>query len=140
MKKFALAFAAAAMAVTATPAMADPPHWAKAHGKRHKDKQKHRAHQRDHREYRASRVYDDRGYYAQPRRISRNSRIWRGDNGRYYCRRDNGTTGLLIGAGVGALAGHQIAGRGERTLGAILGGVIGGALGREIDRGNLRCR
>ena len=66
--------------------------------------------------------------------------MWRGRDGRYYCKRDNGTTGLIIGAGVGALAGHELAGSGDRTLGAILGGVIGGVLGREIDRGDLRCR
>lgn len=124
MKKFALAVAAATLTLPlAAPAAADPPPWAKAHGKRAKD-----------------RVYDSRGYYIEPRRIDRNSYVWRGDNGRYYCKRDNGTTGLVIGAGVGALAGHELAGRGDRTLGAILGGVVGGLLGREIDRGSLRCR
>ena len=85
-------------------------------------------------------MYDDRGYYVEPRRITRNSRMWRGRDGRYYCKRDNGTTGLVIGAGVGALAGHEIAGRGDRTLGAILGGAVGALVGREIDRGSLRCR
>ena len=129
MKKLALAFAAGTMALTglgtAAPALADPPSWAPAHGKR--------AHDR-------VRDYDERGYYREPRRITRNSRMWRGDDGRYYCRRDNGTTGLVIGAGVGALAGHEIAGRGDRTLGAILGGAIGAIVGREIDRGSLHCR
>ncbi|OZA93562.1 glycine zipper 2TM domain-containing protein [Altererythrobacter sp. H2] len=123
MKKAFLAIAAAALAVPTAPAMADPPPWAPAHGKRAKD-----------------RAYDSRGYYVEPRRITRNSRIWRGDDGRYYCRRDNGTAGLVIGAGVGALAGHELAGRGDKTLGAVLGGVVGGLLGREIDRGSLRCR
>lgn len=122
MKKTLFAIAAASMAVTATPAMADPPPWAPAHGKRYKD----------------SRGYDDR--YYEPRRITRNSHMWRGDDGRYYCRRDNGTTGLVIGAGVGALAGHEIAGRGDRTLGAVLGGAVGAIIGREIDRGSLQCR
>lgn len=134
MKKFALAFAAATMALTglgtATPAAADPPHWAPAHGKRAKE----------HKRYRHARMYDDRGYYVQPRRITRSSYMWQGRDGRYYCKRDNGTTGLVIGAGVGALAGHEIAGRGDRTLGAILGGAIGAVVGREIDRGSLRCR
>lgn len=128
MKKMALAFAAAAMALpAATPAMADPPSWAKAHGKRAKE-----------RGYDAR--YDSRGRYVQPHRIDRSDRVWRANDGRYYCRRDNGTTGLVIGAGVGALAGHEIAGRGDRTLGAIIGGVAGGLLGREIDRGSLSCR
>ena len=54
--------------------------------------------------------------------------------------RDSGTTGLVIGAGVGALAGHELAGRGDKALGAILGGAVGAVIGREIDRGSLRCR
>lgn len=124
MKKTLFAIAAALMAVTAAPAMADPPPWAPAHGKRAKDAQ----------------LYDRHGRYYEPRRITRNSHMWRGDDGRYYCRRDNGTTGLVIGAGVGALAGHEIAGRGDRTLGAVLGGAVGAIIGREIDRGSLRCR
>ena len=124
MKKTLFAIAAASMAVTATPALADPPPWAPAHGKRYKD----------------ARIYDSYGRYREPRRIDYDSRMWRGDDGRYYCRRDNGTTGLVIGAGVGALAGHEIAGPGDRTLGAILGGAIGAIVGREIDRGSLRCR
>ena len=132
MKKIAIAFGAATLALTsigtAAPAAADPPSWAPAHGKRAKD----RAHR--------YRTYDDRGYYVQPRRISRNSHMWRGRDGRYYCKRDNGTTGLVIGAGVGALAGHELAGRGDRTLGAILGGAVGAVVGREIDRGSLSCR
>lgn len=140
MNKTLLALAAAAATITAlpiTPVFADPPPWAPAHGRR--------AHEREYddgyrREYRRERIYDARGRYYHPRRISRNSYVWRGRDGRYYCRRDNGTTGLIIGAGLGALAGHQIAGRGDRTLGAVLGGVLGGVLGREIDRGSLQCR
>lgn len=125
MKKFAIAFAAATMAVTSAPALADPPPHAPAHGKRAKDR---------------AAIYDARGYYITPRRITRDSYVWRGRDGRYYCKRDNGTTGLIIGAGVGALAGHELAGRGDRTLGALLGAAVGGVLGREIDRGNLQCR
>jgi hypothetical protein len=72
-----------------------------------------------------------------------NGQSWRGDDGRTYCRRDNGTTGLLIGGAAGALAGSEIAGRGDRTVGAIIGGIGGALLGRSIDRsGNngFRCR
>lgn len=123
MKKLALAFSAAVVAITATPALADPPPWAPAHGKRAKDA-----------------IYDSHGYYITPRRITRDSHVWRGDDGKYYCRRDNGTTGLLIGAGVGALAGHELAGRGDKTLGALLGAAVGGTIGRAIDRGDLQCR
>lgn len=130
MRTFILAAAVAALAVPAAPVLADPPAHAKAYGKRAKDH-----HRGDHR-----RVYDDRGRYSEPRRISRNDRMWRGNDGRYYCKRDNGTTGLVIGVGVGALAGNQLAGRGDKTLGTILGAVGGGLIGREIDRGSLNCR
>lgn len=124
MKKFAIILAAGAMTLTTSaPALADPPQHAKAHGKRAKQ----------------ARIYDDRGYYADPRRLSRDDRIWR-DGDRYYCRRDNGTTGLVIGAGVGALLGRTVDTRGDRTVGTVLGAIGGGLLGREIDRGELRCR
>lgn len=132
MKKSLLALIAAAMVLPAMPAAADPPPWAPAHGERR--------HHRDYDDYDRVRIYDTGGRYIHPRRITRDSYVWRGRDGRYYCRRDNGTTGLIIGAGVGALAGHELAGRGDRTLGAILGGVVGGVLGREIDRGDLQCR
>ena len=85
-----------------------------------------------------SRDYRDYRGYDEP--VYRSTRVWRGDDGRYYCRKENGTTGLLIGAAVGGLAGHEIAGRGDRTLGAILGAAGGALLGREIDRGGSRCR
>ena len=80
----------------------------------------------------------DRHYRGD--RVHRNTRVWRGNDGRYYCRKDNGTTGLLIGAAVGGLIGNEVAGRGDKTLGAILGAVGGGLLGREIDRSDTRCR
>lgn len=122
MKKIAILLAVGAMSLPlAAPAQADPPPHAKAYGKRAKDN-----------------IYDGRGYYLEPRRLTRNDRVWRADDGRYYCRRDNGTTGLVIGAGVGALAGAELAR--DKTLGAIIGGVAGGLIGREIDRGELRCR
>ena len=132
MKKTLLAIAAAGLALPAVPAAADPPPWAPAHGWR--AKQGHHAQRYDPRYY-----YDD-GRYRQPRRIARNDYVWRGNDGRYYCRRDNGTTGLIIGAGVGALLGRAIDTRGERTTGTLLGGVAGALLGRELDRSDLRCR
>lgn len=85
-------------------------------------------------EYRKSR----RTY--RERRLRSNERIWQGEDGRYRCKRDNGTTGLVIGAVVGGVAGHEIAGRGDRTLGTVIGGAVGAIAGREIDRSNARCR
>jgi len=67
-------------------------------------------------------------------------RYWRDDDGRVRCRRDDGSTGLLVGAGVGALIGRTIDTRGDRTLGTILGAIGGGLLGREVERGETRCR
>ena len=125
MKKIAIAFAAGALTIPAAPALADPPAHAPAHGKRAKDR---------------AAIYDANGYYISPRKITRSSYMWRGRDGKLYCKRDNGTTGLVIGAGVGALAGHELAGRGDKTLGAILGGAVGAIIGREIDRGSLKCR
>ena len=85
-------------------------------------------------------VYDDRGRYYEPRRVSRDQ-VWRGNDGRYYCKRSNGTTGLLIGGAAGALIGREIAGRnGDRTLGAILGAAGGALLGREVSRSTSQCR
>lgn len=78
------------------------------------------------------------GYRDEP--VHRNTRVWRGNDGRTYCRRGDGTTGLLIGGAVGGLLGNGIAGRGDRTLGTILGLAGGALLGREIDRSNSRCR
>ena len=125
MKKIALILAAGAMTLPmATPAMADPPRHAPAWGKRAKDHH---------------RIYDDRGRYYEPRRLSRGDRIWRDGDG-YYWRRDNGTTGLVIGAGGGALLGRTIDTRGDRSAGTLLGAIGGGLLGREIDRGEARCR
>ncbi|WP_226018306.1 glycine zipper 2TM domain-containing protein [Novosphingobium sp. FKTRR1] len=65
---------------------------------------------------------------------------WRGRDGRTYCRKPDGTTGLLVGGAAGALIGRGVAGSGDRTLGAILGAAGGALLGRAIDRDSGRCR
>lgn len=83
--------------------------------------------------------YNDYRRYDEP--VYRNTRTWRGEDGRYYCRRSDGTTGLLIGGAAGALLGREVAGRyGDRTLGAILGAAGGALIGRQIDRNGSRCR
>lgn len=67
---------------------------------------------------------------------------WRGRDGRTYCRKSDGTTGLLVGAVGGALLGRTIDTSGDRTVGTLGGAVLGGLAGREIDRGGSkrRCR
>ena len=81
-----------------------------------------------------------RNAYAEP--VYAGTPVWRGDDGRYYCKKKNGTTGLIIGGAAGALIGREIAGRGDRTLGTILGAAGGALLGRKIDRdgSSRRCR
>ncbi len=90
------------------------------------------------------------GYYAdnyyrsdrryRERRLSDNDRVYRGRNGQYYCRRNDGSTGLIVGAAVGGVLGNVIAEGRSETLGTVLGAVAGGAAGRAIDRSNVRCR
>jgi Ni/Co efflux regulator RcnB len=89
--------------------------------------------------YYADDYYRDGRYYRE-RRLSYNDRIYRGRDGRYYCRRSDGTTGLIIGGLGGAVIGNSIAGGGSRTLGALLGGTAGALLGQSIDRGKVVCR
>ena len=83
-------------------------------------------------EGRYSRYYDANGYYNGP--------VWRGQDGRRYCRRSNGTTGLIIGGAGGALIGRAIDTRGSRMTGTILGAAAGALIGREIQRSRSRCR
>jgi uncharacterized protein YcfJ len=67
-------------------------------------------------------------------------RTWRGKDGRIYCRRPNGTTGLIVGGAVGALAGRAIDGGNNRTLGTVAGAAAGALLGREVQRSSARQR
>ena len=89
--------------------------------------------------YYADDYYRDGRYYRE-RRLSRNDRIYRGRDNRYYCRRSDGTTGLIVGAGVGALLGNAIDDGRSSLLGTLIGAAAGGAIGREVERGNVRCR
>ena len=79
-----------------------------------------------------------RTYYEEP--VHNDTRVWRGRDGRTYCRKKDGTTGLIIGGAVGALLGREIDGGRERTLGTILGAAGGAVLGRSIARDGARCR
>lgn len=67
-------------------------------------------------------------------------REWRGRDGRRYCRKENGTTGLVVGGVAGALVGRTIDTRGDRTLGTLLGAGAGALAGREIERSGSRGR
>jgi hypothetical protein len=71
------------------------------------------------------------------RRMTRNDRVYRGRDGHYYCKRNDGTTGLVVGALAGGALGNAIGGS---TLSTVLGAAGGGILGREIDKGQVKCR
>ena len=116
LKKAFLATAlAGSLALPTGAAYADPPPWAPAHGHRAKQAQR---------------------YYSTDNGI----RYWRGEDGRYYCKRGNGTVGLLVGGAAGALVGRAIDTRGDRATGTILGAAAGALIGREIDRNRKRAR
>ena len=152
-KSATLALLAPVMVLTASPALArDDDYYGRHdngwhHGERKRDRWEERRGDRyrdDYRsEYRTSYRNDDRddyrndyrngGYYGEP--VYANTRTWRGDDGRTYCRRSDGTTGLIVGGVAGALIGREVAGRrGDRTVGAILGAAGGALLGRAIER------
>jgi len=150
MKKFILAMALAATVAPVTATYADPPPWAPAHGRRDHDARRddwrtydrydwNRPDNRYGRSYDPARYYRDGRYYRE-RRLTRADRIYRGNDGRYYCRRSDGTTGLIIGAVAGGVLGNAIDNGRSSTLGTILGAVAGGALGRSVDRGQVKCR
>jgi hypothetical protein len=74
------------------------------------------------------------------RRMSRHDRVYRGSDNRYYCRRDDGTTGLVVGGIAGGVLGSLIAPRGSKALGAIIGAGAGAAIGRSVDDDDIVCR
>ena len=67
-------------------------------------------------------------------------REWRGEDGRWRCRKPNGTTGLVVGGVAGALLGRTIDTRGDRTLGTLGGAAVGALAGREVERSTSRNR
>jgi hypothetical protein len=81
---------------------------------------------------------NDRRY--RERRLNDRDRVYRGRDGRYYCRRSDGTTGLIVGAVAGGVLGNVIAPGDSETLGTILGAIGGAVAGRAIDRNEVRCR
>ena len=88
----------------------------------------------------ASRAYrqDDRRY--KPRRLGRNDTIYRGSDNRYYCKRDDGTSGLIIGGLGGGALGNIIAPGGSKVLGTLIGAAGGAIIGQQIDKGDVVCR
>jgi hypothetical protein len=75
---------------------------------------------------------------AEARR-SAQYREWRGRDGRTYCRKSDGTTGLIVGGVGGALVGRAVDTDGSRATGTILGAAAGALIGKEVDS-KRRCR
>ena len=130
-KSTALALAASSVALSAVPAEAQGRY----------DRGRDRYEQRYDRYDRGyDRRYDDRRDDRRyDERVTRNTQVWRGNNGQTYCRKQDGTTGLIIGGAVGALLGREIDSRGDRTLGTVLGAAAGALLGNQV-AGGTRCR
>jgi hypothetical protein len=55
-------------------------------------------------------------------------------------RKSNRIVGTVLGAGLGALAGSAVAGRGDHNEGAVIGGVGGAVIGNQVSKGRGDCR
>lgn len=92
--------------------------------------------------YDASRDYRAGNY--QERRLGSSDQVYRGSDGRYYCKRNDGTTGLVIGGASGALLGNVIDGGHNRAAGTLIGGALGALLGKSVEQNSnnndYRCR
>ena len=140
--KTALALAASGMAVSAAPAGAVDFHAPGYHAAPAEDGWNRHRRDRNRDRYRDynrgyDRGYSQQGYYDEP--VYRDTRVWRGNDGRTYCRKKDGTTGLIIGGAAGALIGREVDGGRNRTLGTILGAAAGALIGKEV-AGGTRCR
>ncbi len=82
------------------------------------------------------RGYDQAQRYYQ---TDNGIRYWQED-GRNYCRKPDGTVGLLIGGAAGALVGRAVDTHGDRATGTIIGAAAGALLGREVAQNRARCR
>ena len=89
--------------------------------------------------YAPEREYREGGQY-QERVLTAQDRVYAGEDGRYYCRRPDGTTGLIVGGAAGALLGNVLTKGGSSTLGTILGAGAGALAGRAVEQHTVHCR
>lgn len=116
MRKIILALSAATLTVPILPATPAFAHGASSH----------------HSHANQGRGYRGRAYQGRNIRVRDAQR---------YCRKPNGTTGLVVGGAAGALLGREIDNRGSRTTGTVLGAAVGALLGRHVQRNVVsRCR
>jgi hypothetical protein len=91
-------------------------------------------------DYDAARYYREDPTYAE-RRLETRDEVYRGSDGRYYCKRTDGTVGMVVGGAGGALLGNIIDGGRNRTAGTLIGGALGALVGSAVaQQQNLRCR
>ncbi len=90
--------------------------------------------------------YDPARYYRsgtqyRERVLASDERVYSGNDGRYYCKRSDGTTGLIVGGAAGGVLGNVIDGGRSRTVGTLLGAAAGALAGRSIEQNqDIRCR
>ncbi|HEY1072171.1 glycine zipper 2TM domain-containing protein [Brevundimonas sp.] len=77
--------------------------------------------------------------YGYPPAYGYNSGYGQGYDPCVRDQRDRTTTGGVVGATIGAIAGSQLAARGRRTEGSVLGGVLGAALGAGVGNNSAAC-
>ncbi len=95
---------------------------------------------RDEGDYDPSRYYRS-GTQYQERALASTDRVYSGSDGRYYCRRSDGTTGLIVGGALGGVLGNVIDGGRSRIVGTLFGGAAGALAGRAVDQNSqVRCR
>ena len=92
-------------------------------------------------DYDASHYYREGPQYSE-RTLTAQDEVYRGSDGRYYCKRSDGTTGLIVGGAGGAVLGNVIDGGHNRVAGTLIGGALGALLGRTMDQSatEYRCR
>jgi hypothetical protein len=78
----------------------------------------------------------------QERVLAPDERVYAGNDGRYYCKRSDGTTGLIAGGAAGGILGNVIDGGHSRTAGTLLGAAIGALAGKAVDQNQaqIKCR
>ncbi len=89
--------------------------------------------------YHADRYYRNNRRYRE-REMTENDRVYRGRDGRFYCRRSDGSTGLIVGGIAGGVAGNILAPGDSKTIGTILGAIGGAAIGAAASGSSDRAR
>jgi len=91
-------------------------------------------------DYDASRYYRADNRY-QEQRLRDEDYVYRGSDGRYYCKRSDGTVGLIVGGITGGVLGNVVDGGRDRVAGTLIGGALGALAGSAIQRdSDVRCR